>query len=72
MRALSGPKSTRGTTLNLAAYQTLGGGYNSSLRVNGVTNVNPIPPGGAIDINILTGVQQKGSFRFFVNIEVLP
>jgi len=68
----SGPKPTSGTTLELAAYQPLGGGYNSSLNVNQVTNIATLAPGGTINVNILLGVQEKGNARFFVTVEVLP
>ena len=68
----SGPQPTSGTTLELAAYQTIGGGYNSSLNVNQVTNITPVPNGGTINVNILLGVQEKGNARFFVTVEVLP
>ncbi|HVG38726.1 MAG TPA: proprotein convertase P-domain-containing protein, partial [Pyrinomonadaceae bacterium] len=59
-----------GLTLEEPATQILGGGLNSSLTV--------IPPGGAlapgasIDVQFLLGIQQEGSFRFFVNVEALP
>jgi len=68
----TGPRPTSGTTLELAAYQPLGGGYNSSLNVNQVTSVATVPPGGSISVNILLGVQQTGNARFFVTVEVLP
>ncbi len=66
-----GPVSTSGTTLELAAYQTIGGGYNSSLNVNQVIETSPVAPGGRININLLVGVQRTGNARFFVTVEVL-
>ncbi|HEX5706040.1 MAG TPA: hypothetical protein VFX96_02010 [Pyrinomonadaceae bacterium] len=66
-----GPVTTQGTTIEVPPAQPSGGAYNSSLSVNDVTLANPIPPGGTVNINILVGVQQGGSFRFHVNIELL-
>lgn len=47
----------------------LGGGFNTSGTVN---LAQPLVPGETILVNFLWGVQQTGSFRVYVNIEVLP
>ena len=65
----TGPQPTQGTTLDLAGFQPLGGGYNSSLTVN---LPSPIPPGGSVNVNILLGVQKTGNVRFFFFVEALP
>lgn len=62
----------QGTTLEEPPSQPNGGGFNSSLSAGTVTLATPITPGGTYDFHFLLGIQQTGSFRFYVNIEVLP
>jgi hypothetical protein len=50
--------------------QPNGGGLNSSLIVT--IPGGAIAAGASIDVQLLLGVQQSGSFRFFVNVEALP
>lgn len=50
--------------------QPNGGGLNSSLTVT--LPGGALAPGAAIDVHFLLGVQQLGTFRFFVNVEALP
>jgi len=72
------------TTLESPPTQTAGGGFNSTLVVSAVgpgggagpasSDVSvalgtPIPPGGSINVQLLLGVRQPGSFRVFVNVE---
>lgn len=59
------------TTLEQPPTQNNGGGFNSSLSSDAVTLVTPLPPGESINVHFLLGVQQTGSFKFFVNIELL-
>ena len=86
-----------GSTLEEPATQTIGGGFNSSLRVTTVTTAPtgggkrrgmsrttlikpdgtieldaPVPNGSSINVRFLLGVQQSGSFKFFINVEALP
>ena len=67
-----GMLTVKGLTIEQPAplTQPNGGGLNSSLTVTipGGAIVN----GASIDVHFLLGVQQGGSFRFFVNIEALP
>ena len=37
-----------------------------------ITLAAPLAPGQSVSVQILLGVQQPGSFRFFVNVEALP
>lgn len=60
------------TTLETTPAQPIGGGLNSTLSVTTVTLATPLPPGLFINVDFLLGVVQTGSFRFFLNIEVLP
>jgi uncharacterized repeat protein (TIGR01451 family) len=60
-----------GTTLEQPPAQNNGGGFNSSLSADSVTLATPIAPGDSINLHFLLGVQQTGSFKFYVNIELL-
>ncbi len=60
-----------GTTLEQPPTQGNGGGFNSSLSSDAVTLATPLAPGDAINVRFLLGIQQTGSFKFFVNIELL-
>jgi len=48
-----------------------GGGFNTSLSVGTVT-VTTIPTGGSINVRFLLGIEQTGTFKFFINVEALP
>src|SRR5262249_40834819 len=65
-------KVVRGTTLEQPPAQPNGGGLNSTLAVGTINLASPLPPGGAVNVQFLLGVQRGGSFRFFVNVETLP
>jgi subtilisin-like proprotein convertase family protein len=58
----------RGITLD-GPPRPLGGGFNTSGTVN---LAQPLLPGETILVHFLWGVQQAGSFRVIVNIEILP
>jgi Lamin Tail Domain len=64
--------TVQGTTLEQPPTQLNGGGFNSSLSANTVTLATPLANGASIDIRFLFGLQQTGSFKFFLNIEALP
>jgi hypothetical protein len=59
-------------TLETPPAQTSGGGLNSSLTVGTVALGTPLLTGQSINVEFLLGVQQSGTFKFFVNIEALP
>jgi hypothetical protein len=63
------PQTTiEGTTLETdTAGQSNGGAFNSTLSL-----ATPLPAGASVNVQFLLGVEQNGSFRFFVNIEALP
>ncbi|MDQ6653477.1 MAG: lamin tail domain-containing protein [Acidobacteriota bacterium] len=63
--------TVQGTTLEEPPSQPNGGAYNSTLSAGTIT-LTPLAPGASIDLRFLLGVQQPGSFRFFVNVEALP
>ena len=64
--------TVQGTTLEQPPSQPNGGGFNSSLSAGVVTLATPIANGDSIDLRFLMGIQQTGSFKFFMNIEALP
>jgi hypothetical protein len=59
-----------GTTLQQPPSQPNGGAFNStmSVAVPGGTLAN----GASIDVQFLLGIQQTGTFKFYVNVEALP
>lgn len=60
-----------GTTLEQPPTQSNGGGFNSSLSADTVTLATPLAPGDSINVHFLLGLQQTGSFKFFINVELL-
>jgi hypothetical protein len=60
-----------GTTLE-TPVQPLGGALNSTLGVGTISLGTPLASGASINIQFLLGVQQTGSFKFFINVEALP
>jgi hypothetical protein len=64
--------NVRGTTLEEPPAQPNGGGLNSSLSAGTITLATPLAPGASINVRFLLGVQQTGSFRFFISVEALP
>jgi CSLREA domain-containing protein len=57
------------TTLETPPAQSLGGAFNSSLTIMLGT---PLAPGASVNLQLLLGVQQTGTFKFFFNVEALP
>ncbi len=64
--------TVNGTTLEQPPSQPNGGGFNSSMSAGVVTLATPIANGASVDVRFLLGIQQTGSFKFFVNVEALP
>lgn len=62
----------RGLTLEQPPAQPNGGGLNSSQAAGIVTAGTPIANGASINVQFVLGVQQSGSYRFFINVEALP
>jgi hypothetical protein len=60
-----------GTTLEQPPTQNNGGGFNSSLSADTVTLSTPLAPGDSINVHFLLGLQQTGSCKFFINVELL-
>ncbi len=64
--------TVQGTTLEQPPSQPNGGGFNSSMSAGTVTLATPLANGASIDVRFLVGIQQTGTFKFYVNIEALP
>jgi hypothetical protein len=64
--------TVQGTTLEQPPSQPNGGGFNSSLSSGTVTLATPIANGASLDVRFLLGIQQTGSFKFYLNVEALP
>lgn len=63
--------TVEGTTLEQPPSQANGGGFNSSMSSGTVTLGTPLAAGGTIDLRFLLGIQQTGSFKFYINVEAL-
>lgn len=64
--------TVNGTTLEQPPAQPNGGGFNSSMSVGAINLVTPLANGASVDVRFLLGIQQTGSFKFFINVEALP
>jgi hypothetical protein len=64
--------TVQGTALEQPPSQPNGGGFNSSMSAGVVTLATPIANGASVDVRFLLGIQQTGSFKFFINVEALP
>lgn len=62
----------KGTTLETPPAQPNGGGLNSTLSVGTISLAQPLAPGATVNVQLLTGLKQTGSFRFFIIVEGLP
>ena len=63
--------NVQGTTLEQPPSQPNGGGFNSTLSAGTVTLGTPLASGASINLQFLLGIQQTGTFKFFVNVEAL-
>lgn len=64
--------TVQGTTLEQPPSQPNGSGFNGSLSSGTVTLGTPLANGASLDVRFLLGIQQTGSFKFYVNVEALP
>ena len=66
-----GTATAEATSLE-APSQPNGGGFDSTVAVGVITMGSPLNAGETRGVNFLLGVQQRGYFRFLVNVEALP
>jgi hypothetical protein len=61
--------TVQGTTLEEPPTQPFGGGFNATLAAGTITFSNPLAVGDSIILQLVTGVEQTGTFRFIVVVE---
>jgi hypothetical protein len=61
-----GTATVEGTTLETPPTQSRAGGYNSALVVN---LASPLAAGTSVNVQWVLGVETKGNFRFWINVE---
>jgi subtilisin-like proprotein convertase family protein len=64
--------NVQGTTLEQPPSQPNGGGFNSTLSVGTITLGTPLANGASVNVRFLLGIQQTGTYKFYINIEALP
>jgi subtilisin-like proprotein convertase family protein len=64
--------NVQGTTLEQPPSQPNGGAFGSTYSAGTVTLGTPLANGASINVRFLLGIQQTGSFKFYINIEALP
>jgi hypothetical protein len=62
----------QGTALEQPPTSFFGAAFNASLSAGTVTLATPLANGASIDLQFLFGIQQTGTFKFYVNIEAFP
>ncbi|PYS71897.1 MAG: hypothetical protein DMF69_09120 [Acidobacteria bacterium] len=62
----------QGTTLEQPPAQPNGGAFGSTYSAGTITLGTPLANGASINLRFLTGIQQTGTFKFFINVEALP
>lgn len=63
--------TVQGTTLEQPPSQPNGSAFNGTLSAGTITLATPLPDSQSINLQFLFGIQQTGSFRFYINIEAL-
>ena len=64
--------TVKGLTLEEPPSQTIGGGFNSTLSEGTITLATPLANSASVNVQFLLGVQQTGTFRFYIVVEALP
>jgi len=62
----------QGTTLETPPSQPNGGAFGSTFSAGTITLGTPLANGASINLRFLMGIQQTGTFKFFINVEALP
>ena len=65
------PVDVLGTFVEQPPTQPNGGGLNSSMAVGSIDLETPLEDGESVNVQFLLGIQQTGSYRFYVNIEMI-
>ena len=64
--------TVQGSTLEQPPSSPNGTAFNGSVSAGTVTLGTPLAAGASINLQFLLGIQQTGSFKFFINVEALP
>ena len=64
--------TVQGTTLEQPPSQPNGGAFNSTLSAGTVTLATPLANGASVNVRLLLGIQQTGTYKFYINVELLP
>jgi hypothetical protein len=64
--------NVQGTTLEQPPSQLNGGAFNGTYSAGTVTLGTPLANGASINVRFLLGIQQTGTFKFYINVETLP
>ncbi len=64
--------NVQGTTLEQPPSQPNGGAFNGTYSAGTITLATPLANGASINVRFLLGIQQTGTFKFFINVEALP
>jgi hypothetical protein len=64
--------NVQGSTLEQPPSQPNGGGFNTTMSSGTITLGTPLANGASINVRLLMGLQQTGSFKIYLNIEALP
>jgi len=64
--------TVQGTTLEQPPSSPNGSAFNASMSAGTVTLGTPLANGASINLQFLLGIQQTGTFKFFMNVEALP
>jgi hypothetical protein len=64
--------TVEGSTLEQPPSQPNGSGFNGSLSAGTITLGTPLANGASINLQFLSGIQQTGTFKLYLNIEALP
>jgi hypothetical protein len=64
--------NVQGTTLEQPPSQPNGGGFGSTMSAGTITLGTPLANSASINVRLLLGIQQTGSFKLYLNLEALP
>jgi hypothetical protein len=64
--------TVQGSTLEQPPSSPNGTAFNGSMSASTVTVGTPLAAGASLNLQFLLGIQQTGSFKFFINVEALP
>jgi len=64
--------TVQGSTLEQPPSSPNGSAFNASMSAGTVTLATPLANGDSLNLQFLLGIQQTGTFKFFLTVEALP